>query len=50
MSFIGRTHGKIGDKEYTTIDYLDTQKLEKLYPDIKNIKDSVRDIMKNYKL
>ena len=30
--------------------YLDTQKLEKLYPDIKNIKDSVRDIMKNYKL
>jgi dTDP-4-dehydrorhamnose reductase len=23
MSFIGRTHGKIGDKEYTTIDYLE---------------------------
>jgi len=23
MSFIGRTHGKIGDSEYTTIDYLE---------------------------
>jgi dTDP-4-dehydrorhamnose reductase len=23
MSFIGRTHGKIGDKEFTTIDYLE---------------------------
>ena len=23
MSFIGRTHGKIGDCEYTTIDYLE---------------------------
>jgi dTDP-4-dehydrorhamnose reductase len=23
MSFIGRTHGKIGDKDYTTIDYLE---------------------------
>lgn len=23
MSFIGRTHGKIGDREYTTIDYLE---------------------------
>ena len=23
VSFIGRTHGKIGDKEYTTIDYLE---------------------------
>ena len=23
MSFIGRTHGTIGDKEYTTIDYLE---------------------------
>lgn len=23
MSFIGRTHGKIGDQEYTTIDYLE---------------------------
>ncbi len=23
MAFIGRTHGKIGDKEYTTIDYLE---------------------------
>jgi 3,5-epimerase/4-reductase len=23
MSFIGRTHGRIGDKEYTTIDYLE---------------------------
>jgi 3,5-epimerase/4-reductase len=23
MSFIGRTHGKIGDKQYTTIDYLE---------------------------
>jgi nucleoside-diphosphate-sugar epimerase len=23
MSFIGRTHGKIGEKEYTTIDYLE---------------------------
>ena len=24
-SFIGRTHGKIGDKEYTTIDYLEQE-------------------------
>jgi len=23
VSFIGRTHGKIGDKKYTTIDYLE---------------------------
>ena len=23
ISFIGRTHGTIGDKEYTTIDYLE---------------------------
>ena len=23
MSFIGRTHGKIGDREFTTIDYLE---------------------------
>ena len=23
ISFIGRTHGKIGDKTYTTIDYLE---------------------------
>ena len=23
ISFIGRTHGKIGDKEFATIDYLD---------------------------
>ena len=23
ISFIGRTHGKIGDKEFTTIDYLE---------------------------
>ena len=25
VSFIGRTHGKVGDKEYTTIDYLEQQ-------------------------
>ena len=25
VSFIGRTHGKIGDKEYTTIDYLEQE-------------------------
>jgi hypothetical protein len=29
--------------------YLDTSKLEKLYPQVKNIKDSVRDILINYK-
>jgi len=29
--------------------YLDTTKLESLYPNVKNIKDSVRDILKNYK-
>lgn len=34
MSFIGRTHGKIGDKEYTTIDYLEQKG---------KIKDNVRD-------
>lgn len=34
MSFIGRTHGKIGDKEYTTIDYLEQQG---------KIKENVRD-------
>jgi dTDP-glucose 4,6-dehydratase len=27
VSFIGRTHGKIGDKVYTTIDYLEQDKL-----------------------
>ena len=34
MSFIGRTHGKIGDKEYTTIDYLEQSG---------KIKENVRD-------
>ena len=34
MSFIGRTHGKIGDREYTTIDYLEQQG---------KIKENVRD-------
>ena len=34
MSFIGRTHGKIGDKEYTTIDYLEQEG---------KIKENVRD-------
>lgn len=29
--------------------YLDTKKLETIFPDIKNIKDSVREILKNYK-
>ena len=29
--------------------YLDTSRLEQLYPNVKNIKDSVRDILKNYK-
>ena len=29
--------------------YLDTTRLEQLYPNVKNIKDSVRDILKNYK-
>ena len=28
--------------------YLDTSRLESLYPDVKNIKDSVRDILKKY--
>lgn len=36
MSFIGRTHGKIGEKEYNTIDYLEqTGKL------VENIKDNL---------
>jgi len=30
--------------------YLDTCRIEKLYPNIKNIKDSVRDVLKKYKL
>jgi dTDP-4-dehydrorhamnose reductase len=34
MSFIGRTHGTIGDKEYTTIDYLEQKG---------KIKENVRD-------
>jgi 3,5-epimerase/4-reductase len=34
MSFIGRTHGNIGDKKYTTIDYLEQKG---------KIKDNVRD-------
>jgi len=34
MSFIGRTHGKIGDKEYSTIDYLEQSG---------KIKENVRD-------
>ena len=36
MSFIGRTHGKINDKEYTTIDYLEQSG---------KIKENVRDNM-----
>ena len=28
--------------------YLDTTRLQSLYPDVKNIKDSVRDILQNY--
>jgi dTDP-glucose 4,6-dehydratase len=28
--------------------YLDTSKLEKIFPEIKNIKESVKDLMKNY--
>jgi len=36
ISFIGRTHGKIGDKIYTTIDYL--EKENKL---IENIRDNL---------
>lgn len=34
MSFIGRTHGKIGDREYTTIDYLEQKD---------KLKENVRD-------
>ncbi len=34
VSFIGRTHGKIGDKEYTTIDYLEQE--GKLYENIRD--------------
>lgn len=36
VSFIGRTHGKIGDKEYTTIDYLEQE--GKL---VENMKDNL---------
>ncbi|VVU95065.1 hypothetical protein CPAV1605_790 [seawater metagenome] len=66
MSFINRTHGSIGDKIYTTIDYLEqkakilaadrsnnflhTTKLQKMYPNVKNIKASVRDILNEIKL
>ena len=65
ISFIGRTHGKILDKEYSTIDYLeekgkiltsdrsnnylDTTRLESLFPEVLNIKDSVRNILYEYK-
>ena len=34
MSFIGRTHGKIGDKEYTTIDYLEEK--GKIYENVRD--------------
>lgn len=34
MSFIGRTHGKIGDKEYTTIDYLEQK--GKIYENVRD--------------
>jgi 3,5-epimerase/4-reductase len=34
VSFIGRTHGKIGDKNYTTIDYLEQE--GKLYENIRD--------------
>lgn len=34
MSFIGRTHGKIGNKEYTTIDYLEQK--GKLYENVRD--------------
>lgn len=34
MSFIGRTHGKIGDKEYTTIDYLEQK--GKVYENVRD--------------
>jgi dTDP-glucose 4,6-dehydratase len=30
--------------------YLDTKKLESIFPDVKNIKDSVREILKTYKI
>jgi len=34
VSFIGRTHGKIGDKAYTTIDYLEEE--GKLYENVRD--------------
>lgn len=34
VSFIGRTHGKIGDKQYTTIDYLEQE--GKLYENVRD--------------
>ena len=34
ISFIGRTHGKIGDKEFTTIDYLEQE--GKIYENIRD--------------
>ncbi len=34
MSFIGRTHGKIGDKEYSTIDYLEEK--GKIYENVRD--------------
>ena len=34
MSFIGRTHGKIDDKEYTTIDYLEQK--GKIYENVRD--------------
>lgn len=34
ISFIGRTHGKIGDKQYTTIDYLEQD--GKLYENVRD--------------
>ena len=36
ISFIGRTHGSIGDKVYTTIDYLEQE--EKL---VENVRDNL---------
>ena len=46
-NFTKEEQSKILDSDRSN-NYLDTSRLESLYPDVKNIKDSVRDILKKY--
>ena len=47
-NFSEKEQRKILDSDRSN-NYLDTKKLEQLYPDVKNIKESVRDMLQLYK-